>query len=90
VVRADVSPKAIRDIWNRRTWAAETQHLWGEGEVAMVRTKPHKSNARSSDPVWPAEEDEDCPHRRPIFYYRHLPGGLLQLFYNKIDGFNFD
>ena len=24
----NVSPKAIRDIWNRRTWAPETQHLW--------------------------------------------------------------
>ncbi len=58
----------ISGIWNRRTWAAETQHLWGEGEVAMVRTKPQKSNARSSDQVCAVEEDEDCFHRRPIFH----------------------
>ena len=23
-----VSPKTVRDIWNRRTWACATQHLW--------------------------------------------------------------
>jgi hypothetical protein len=58
----------ISGIWNRRTWAAETQHLWGEGKVAMVRTKPLKSNARPSDQVCAVEEDEDCFHRRPIFH----------------------
>ena len=24
-----VSPRAIRDIWNRRTWEHETADLWG-------------------------------------------------------------
>eukprot|EP00292_Cryptomonas_paramecium_P034046 CAMPEP_0113700334 /NCGR_PEP_ID=MMETSP0038_2-20120614/23895_1 /TAXON_ID=2898 /ORGANISM="Cryptomonas paramecium" /LENGTH=79 /DNA_ID=CAMNT_0000623971 /DNA_START=17 /DNA_END=253 /DNA_ORIENTATION=- /assembly_acc=CAM_ASM_000170 len=24
----NVSLKAVRDIWNRRTWADETSHLW--------------------------------------------------------------
>ncbi len=27
-IRYGVSPKAIRDIWNRRTWAHATIHLW--------------------------------------------------------------
>lgn len=36
--RFNISPKAIRDIWNRRTWVPETQHLWSEGESAMIRT----------------------------------------------------
>ena len=26
--RYGVSPKTIRDIWNRRTWAYATIHLW--------------------------------------------------------------
>ena len=25
-----VSSRAIRDIWNRQTWAKATQHLWGK------------------------------------------------------------
>jgi hypothetical protein len=27
-----VSPKTVRDIWNRRTWAYTTAHLWTEEE----------------------------------------------------------
>jgi hypothetical protein len=48
----NVSPKAIRDIWSRRTWAPETQHLWTQGEVAMVRvknSKPKSSDSSRSD-----------------------------------------
>ena len=26
-----ISPKAVRDIWNGRTWRQTTQHLWDEG-----------------------------------------------------------
>ena len=29
-----VSPKTVRDIWNRRSWAPETRHLWAPGEAA--------------------------------------------------------
>ena len=32
-----VSPKTIRDIWNRRTWTQETRHLWTDDEHAMIR-----------------------------------------------------
>ena len=34
----NVSPKAIRDIWNRRTWANETRHLWTEDERPTPRS----------------------------------------------------
>ena len=33
----NVSPKAIRDIWNRRTWSQETKHLWTDDERPMIR-----------------------------------------------------
>jgi hypothetical protein len=33
----NVSPKAVRDIWNRRTWTMETQHLWSDFDKPMVR-----------------------------------------------------
>jgi hypothetical protein len=32
-----VSPKAVRDIWNRRTWTTETHHLWSLEERPMIR-----------------------------------------------------
>jgi hypothetical protein len=33
----NVSPKAIRDIWNRRTWTQETEHLWERNDRPMSR-----------------------------------------------------
>jgi hypothetical protein len=44
----DVSPKTIRDIWNRRTWANETRHLWTEDEHPMIRTKKQRFALSSS------------------------------------------
>ena len=32
-----VSSKAIRDIWNRRTWQNETRHLWDKHEQPVIR-----------------------------------------------------
>ena len=34
--RYGITPKAVRDIWNRRTWAHATRHLWEEED----RTAP--------------------------------------------------
>mmetsp|Transcript_63357 Transcript_63357/g.169410 ORF Transcript_63357/g.169410 Transcript_63357/m.169410 type:complete len:196 (+) Transcript_63357:205-792(+) len=34
-----INTKTVRDIWNRRTWAEETQHLWEEGEQPVIRSK---------------------------------------------------
>ena len=43
--RYNVSPKTIRDIWNRRTWTPETRPFWEAGEQPMERCKP--TSARS-------------------------------------------
>ena len=29
----DVSPKTIRDVWNRLTWQSATRHLWTKEDV---------------------------------------------------------
>ena len=34
--RFGVSPKTVRDIWNRRTWAHTTVHLWQEEESSGI------------------------------------------------------
>jgi hypothetical protein len=40
----NVSPKTIRDIWSRRTWAHATYHLWfEEEEVGNVNVKGRNS-----------------------------------------------
>jgi hypothetical protein len=44
----NISPKAIRDIWNRRTWAPETRHLWTDDERPMIREKKSKTSFSSS------------------------------------------
>ena len=43
-----VSPKAIRDIWNRRTWQNGTRHLWAENDKPMIRSKKSVPSSRSS------------------------------------------
>mmetsp|Transcript_22245 Transcript_22245/g.60782 ORF Transcript_22245/g.60782 Transcript_22245/m.60782 type:complete len:177 (+) Transcript_22245:70-600(+) len=47
-----VSAKAVRDIWNRRTWADDTHHLWREGEKPVFRSQrrviKYLSNCSSS------------------------------------------
>jgi hypothetical protein len=68
----NVSPKTIRDIWNRRSWAQETRHLWTNDERRMIRfrktqsTRPlliqqgiplHNSTGCSSPPLKHAESD---------------------------------
>lgn len=39
----NVSPKTIRDIWNRRTWICETRHLWREEDQPTLRYKKSRS-----------------------------------------------
>eukprot|EP00292_Cryptomonas_paramecium_P013081 CAMPEP_0113679480 /NCGR_PEP_ID=MMETSP0038_2-20120614/10668_1 /TAXON_ID=2898 /ORGANISM="Cryptomonas paramecium" /LENGTH=224 /DNA_ID=CAMNT_0000597517 /DNA_START=60 /DNA_END=734 /DNA_ORIENTATION=- /assembly_acc=CAM_ASM_000170 len=34
-----ISSKTVRDIWNRRTWAEETQHLWNAGDKPVIRSR---------------------------------------------------
>ena len=33
----NVSPKAIRDIWNHHTWKKATRHLWQASDVAAMQ-----------------------------------------------------
>jgi hypothetical protein len=42
----NVSPKTIRDILNRRTWAKETRHLWAHDEQASIRAPKTKISPR--------------------------------------------
>jgi hypothetical protein len=39
-----VSPKTIRDIWNRRAWANETRFLWSADDEPQLRPKSTKSS----------------------------------------------
>ena len=50
-MKYNISPKAVRDIWNRRTWTQETCHLWTDDEKPMLRTKAPlcKLSRRDSD-----------------------------------------
>ena len=50
-MKYNISPKAVRDIWNRRTWTQETRHLWTDDEEPMLRTKAPrcKLSRRGSD-----------------------------------------
>ena len=46
----NISPKAVRDIWNRRTWTQVTRHLWTCDEKPMVRSniaRPRQSRLGS-------------------------------------------
>jgi hypothetical protein len=36
----NISPKTVRDIWNRVTWKHATCHLWTEGEIAGSKSSP--------------------------------------------------
>ncbi len=62
----NVSPKTIRDVLNRRTWAKETRHLWAKDEQASLRAPKIKTVARR-DPAngealttTPFDESENC------------------------------
>lgn len=36
--RFGVSPKTVRDIWTRRTWANATCAVWSENEVEIIKS----------------------------------------------------
>jgi hypothetical protein len=46
--RYNVSPKAIRDIWNRRTWTQETEHLWEVTDKPISRIPELLSSLRTA------------------------------------------
>eukprot|EP00292_Cryptomonas_paramecium_P020204 CAMPEP_0113676964 /NCGR_PEP_ID=MMETSP0038_2-20120614/8973_1 /TAXON_ID=2898 /ORGANISM="Cryptomonas paramecium" /LENGTH=183 /DNA_ID=CAMNT_0000594127 /DNA_START=82 /DNA_END=633 /DNA_ORIENTATION=+ /assembly_acc=CAM_ASM_000170 len=58
-----VNPKTVRDIWNRRTWAEETQHLWEEGDEPVIRSRRRllifgRAQSPSSSSVISAQDTE--------------------------------
>ena len=69
----NISPKAIRDIWNRRTWAPETQHLWTDDERPMIRQKTRKSSVPplKNNNLQPNIKSADYPTNQP-FPYQHF------------------
>jgi hypothetical protein len=65
-----VSPKTIRDIWNRRTWTVETRHLWNSDEAcnkrpAPMRIETHRTSAAGSQnelaPIFVPSTPSDAP-----------------------------
>ncbi len=52
----NVSPKAIRDIWNRRTWGPETEHLWTD-----ERPTNQQIRARAYPSLSPTMADQPQP-----------------------------
>eukprot|EP00960_Hanusia_phi_P054581 762708-Hanusia_phi.AAC.11 len=44
--RYNISPKAVRDIWNKRTWIKATQSMWTREEFAMFVEKASKKQAK--------------------------------------------
>eukprot|EP00960_Hanusia_phi_P071683 767603-Hanusia_phi.AAC.9 len=41
-----ISPKAIRDIWNKRTWIKATQSMWTREELEIFMEKAKKRQAK--------------------------------------------
>ena len=46
-----VSPKTVRDIWNHRTWAYATHHLWAQEEGGTASSSCLASHVRHYSPV---------------------------------------
>jgi hypothetical protein len=67
-----VSPKTIRDIWNRRTWAPETKHLWAENEIPLLRRKQSGQSIKSI----PKNSRRAASGARWSGYQRLLPGHI--------------
>ena len=65
-----VSVKTIRDIWNRRTWTKETQHLWGPTDTRKIRRKKIAASPKtSSDKIFSEHQfDPSCILNRPVYH----------------------
>ena len=68
-----VSPKTIRDIWNRRTWQNETRHLWAKHDQPMIRYKKpvmlpghpeFRPNGREMDHI----SERSCPTKQSSYF----------------------
>jgi hypothetical protein len=76
-----ISPKAVRDIWNRRSWAYETRHLWATSEQPFFMRAQSKSAPPPSKPAQPVAA-HSCFHEteaasRPMAW--HGDGGVSKV-----------
>jgi hypothetical protein len=80
----NVSPKTVRDIWNRRTWTQETRHLWSEDQQAMVRRDNRRCSTSSASNSSDSEHEPACgrsssasrrPSRAPIAWIENRDSG---------------
>ena len=64
--RYGVCPRTIRDIWNRKTWSYETEHLWPlENEFSSRICKNQSSRCISLANI--ANPDETTDKERPAW-----------------------
>ena len=59
-----ISPKTVRDIWNRRTWTTETQHLWSTDEIPKIR-KDNRSKLAHANSLESTSTDTTVTIRTP-------------------------
>jgi hypothetical protein len=64
--RFGISPKAVRDIWTRRSWADETRSLWAPDEQACPppARRPRAAGVQSKETG--AAEGSDREVERPL------------------------
>ncbi|EKX44357.1 hypothetical protein GUITHDRAFT_109806 [Guillardia theta CCMP2712] len=55
--RYGITPKAVRDIWNRRTWARATCHLWKDKAGQTMPLKQERQEGAGSDRMLNEEEE---------------------------------
>ncbi|EKX44343.1 hypothetical protein GUITHDRAFT_109793 [Guillardia theta CCMP2712] len=55
--RYGITPKAVRDIWNRRTWARATRHLWKDKAGQTMPLKQERQEGAGSDRMLNEEEE---------------------------------
>jgi len=64
-----VSPKTVRDVWNRKTWVKVTKPLWHAGELEMFLSESVRRGPGGRQPSPHGEdgdENEDGRSRRPV------------------------
>jgi len=64
-----VSPKTVRDVWNRKTWVKVTKPLWAAGELELFLSESVRRGPGGRQPSphgEDGEENEDGRSRRPV------------------------
>uniref|UniRef100_A0A7S0VM98 Uncharacterized protein n=1 Tax=Hemiselmis tepida TaxID=464990 RepID=A0A7S0VM98_9CRYP len=64
-----VSPKTVRDVWNRKTWVKVTKPLWHAGELELFLSESVRRGPGGRQPSPHGEdgdENEEGRSRRPV------------------------